>query len=139
MRGKKDFSRWAKQKMASTTLLKASCSFEFCSFQTVYISPWFMGTAGNRRPFPCSVSGLPGNIHTHTCTDTQLLLLWTGGAVVIYRPCCHNPNFSFNDSITCLPPCCFLSLHLGVTPQKTPNPPDFRPDYSTSTPCLSFW
>lgn len=35
--------------------------------------------------------------HMHRYTHSPLWLLWRGGPVVIYSPCCHKPNVSCNN------------------------------------------
>lgn len=79
--------------------------------------------------------------HMHRHTHSPLLLLWRGGPVVIYSPCCHKPNVSCNNFHE-LPPSLLLFVDFSqlhrATPQPNPSPPGFRPDFSISSQVLSF-
>lgn len=77
--------------------------------------------------------------HMHRHTHSPLLLLWRGGPVVIYSPCCHKPNVSCNNFHE-LSPSLLLFVDFSQLHRATPQPnPGFRPDCSISTPVLSFY
>lgn len=108
------YSHWAKQKMASMTLLKASCSSGFYSFQTVHINPFFVWTqqeTGDGFHAQCQA---PTRQHSRTYVYRHTIVCYCfcgqEGLLSSIAFAVTTLMFHLMTSITCLPPSFFLYL-----------------------------
>lgn len=125
------YSHWAKQKMASTILLKAPCSSGFCSNQTVYINPFFVWTQQETGDSFCAQCQAATRQHSLTHVHRHTIVCYCcfcgqEGLLSSIALAVTTLMFHLMTSITCLPPSCFLYLYLKL---QSDSPDNFQPSW----------